>query len=137
MIKTYKDFFEWCEARNLVSDKAIAATFLVTQQTVRNWRKKTGDADEVQYWMILASLGYDFARQRSEHIPGTLNMPLEWFTKWRTKHGLETFSQTGKAFGVTRQAVHAWYQRERLPRWIVLGCLGYEVMKGKVAKTAA
>lgn len=124
-MKTYKDFFVFCEKNNLHDDKTIASAFFVTKQTVKNWRKNASIEKDLPNWMLLAVKGYDYIQSSETHF--NTSMPLDWFTEWCKQNNLETLERKGSVFGVTRQAVHAWYHRKRLPRWIVLACLGYQL----------
>ncbi len=121
----YSDFFKFCEEKGMVDDKSIACYFYVTKQTVKNWRKNAIAGKKMPNWMRLKLSGYQYAH-KDGYQPYCL-MPIQWFEQWRERHNLKTLQQTGEVFGVTRQAVHSWGIRGRLPRWITLSCIGYEI----------
>lgn len=125
---SYEEFFAWCESQGLKSDRLIATAFAMTPQTVRNWKARLrsgGGAPPV--YLGLACLGYEASRRHhGDLVPPFPSMSLRWFEAWRRHHGLTTLERTGEAFGLTRQAVHNWFKRESLPRWLPLACLGYE-----------
>ncbi len=126
---TYEQFFAWCASQGLKNDRLIAAAFGMTPQTVRNWKQRLKSGDGVPpAYLVLACAGYESARgQSGEVVPAFPQMTADWFEAWREHHHLETLERTGGAFGLTRQAIHNWFKRESLPRWLPLACLGYEI----------
>lgn len=132
--------FKWCKEHGLVTNKHIALAFSVSVQTVRNWRHG-GDA-VLKPWVWLACAGYEIRMGRSKGpLPALPKMTFEWFQEWMTRNGLESFSEAGVALGLSRQAVHNWFRRNRFPNWVALACLGFErqtrgpVQAKMVAKT--
>jgi hypothetical protein len=127
-ITSYKAFFDWCRVQGLESDRHIAAAFGRTPQTVRNWKRNQEAASaSPPLHLTLACKGYEASRRSSgELVPPFPEMTVGWFSMWRQNHGLSTLESTGEAFGLTRQAIHNWHKRHRLPRWLPLACLGYE-----------
>ena len=126
---TYGEFFAWCGEQGLVTDRNVADAFGRTPQTVRNWKRSRARARDGKppLHLSLACMGYEASRRRTgELIPPFPDMSIAWFDMWRRSHGLETLESTGDAFGLTRQAIHNWHKRGRLPRWLPLACLGYE-----------
>ncbi|MFC4236209.1 hypothetical protein ACFOY8_13415 [Thalassospira xianhensis] len=133
-IKTYGDFFAWCEKQGLKSDRLISVAFHITPQSVRNWKAKNsqylaGDTKAVPpIWLELSCLGFEAARRHSPEImPSFPAASLAWFDVWRAQHRLNTLELTSSTFGITRQAVHNWYHRNKTPRWLPMACRGYEV----------
>lgn len=127
-MKSYDEFFAWCDRQGLKTDRLIALAFGMTPQTVRNWKALRKDKRRVpKAWLELACLGYEMARAVSEElIPPFPLVSSEWFDIWRREHGQSTLEHTGHAFGVTRQAVHNWRIRKRLPRWLPIACVGFQ-----------
>lgn len=123
---SYSAFFEWCERQGLSGDRTVAEAFGRTPQTVRNWKRnvsgKTGAVPPLH--LSLACAGYEATKRADADPIGDVS--IGWFQVWRHAHGLGTLEATGEAFGLTRQAVHNWHKRDRLPRWLALACLGYE-----------
>ena len=136
-MNSYQTFFEWCRVQGLETDRQVALAFGRTPQTVRNWkRSQENDATaSPPLHLTLACRGYEAARRNSgDLVPPFPEMTMGWFSMWRHNHGLGTLESTGAAFGLTRQAIHNWHKRHRLPRWLPLACLGYEE-SGLAAKT--
>ena len=131
-ITSYEEFFSWCDHQGLKSDRLIATAFGMTPQTVRNWRGRVRSQEGTPpMYLSLACFGYEATREHhGDVIPPFPNMSISWFEAWRTHHGLSTLERTGDAFGLTRQAVHNWFKRQSLPRWLPLACLGYEHNEG-------
>jgi hypothetical protein len=128
-IPSYESFFAWCREKCLVTDRQIAEAFGRTPQTVRNWKRARKDGLGVAppRHLSLACSGFEALQERPGEIERIVNDGAEyWFQNWRSRHGLGTLESTGSAFGLTRQAIHNWDKRERLPRWLPLTCLGYE-----------
>lgn len=123
---SYEEFFVWCKSQGFRNDREIANAFGMTPQTVRNWRAKVRPgASAPPAYLSLACLGFEATRPAG----GVAKPPewsVEWFEAWRQHHNLQTLERTGGAFGLTRQAVHNWFKRKSLPRWLPLACLGYE-----------
>lgn len=122
------EFFAWCHDMGLASNGAIADAFRMSAQTVRNWRGKGGKdgAWQVPRWTALACLGLEALRE-DPSIELPREMGLRAFARFQKRNGLKTYERTGLAFGLTRQAVHNWFQdKRRFPHWVPLACLGYE-----------
>lgn len=128
-LASYQEFFDWCKRQGLESDRNIAQAFGRTPQTVRNWKKGRGEEglSTPPLHLSLACRGYEASRRRTGAlIPPFPEMSVGWFNMWRRSHGLDTLEATGVAFGLTRQAIHNWHKRGRLPRWLPLACLGFD-----------
>lgn len=129
-MNSYEDFFSWCELQGLISDREIAYSFSRTPQTVRNWKRSRvehGNGAPPKH-LALECEGYEFSR-RGGRVPSPPKVNLEWFNTWCAANGLDTLESTGDAFGITRQAVHNWRNRGRLPKWLQLASIGYEQRK--------
>lgn len=128
-LSSYQVFFQWCRSHGLQTDRQIATAFARTPQTIRNWKRgQTGEQSVLPpLHLSLACKGYEFAHAHGTHRNDSSQEPsMSWFQNWRHHHGLDTLEATGDAFGLTRQAVHNWHKRGRLPRWLPMACLGYE-----------
>lgn len=127
-LKSYNDFFAWCAGHSLTSNQEISAAFGRTPQTVRNWRcnRTRSRLGVPPQHLSLACGGYAEARRQNAEVTPLPDVAPVWFETWRRNHGLATLEATGLAFGLTRQAIHNWSKRGRLPRWLPLACLGYE-----------
>ena len=88
----------------MTSNSAIAGSFMVSSQTIRNWRK----LDEVPCWV-------DFALHAVREGSTSTNFDFSDFKKWQRDNGVSTYEQTGNIFGIKRQAVHQWFRRGRFP----------------------
>jgi DNA-binding transcriptional regulator YiaG len=121
---SYEQFFSWCEANGLTTDKQIADVFHVTPQTVRNWRRKRDAGGPAPVHLGYVRRGYAAVRGDGLQLPV---VDFAWFQEWRDKHGLSTYEAVGDTFGVTRQAAHNWYTRAQLPKWIAAACAGYDI----------
>jgi DNA-binding XRE family transcriptional regulator len=134
-LSSYEHFFDWCRRQGLTSDRHVAAAFGRTPQTIRNWKKGRSLPSVPPSHLSLACVGYEESRRRTgELVPPFPEMTVTWFDMWRRSHGLDTLEATGEAFGLTRQAIHNWHKRDRLPRWLGLACLGYEHSIARAAK---
>lgn len=139
-MESFEEFFLWCDRQGLQSDRHIASAFGRTPQTVRNWRKSRPRArtGAPPLHLALSCVGYEAARQETgELVPPINQMAMSFFEAWRRYHGLDTLEATGEAFGLTRQAIHNWCKRKRLPRWLPLACIGYERRAASRAAAAA
>lgn len=135
---TYRDFFEFCKNIGLKSHAVIAEFFLVNEQTINNWKKRakdgTGDISQtLPGWVpyscyAITRLGSDIQVHCSHYMTGFPNMSIDWFKEWQNRHTLTTYQSTGDVFGVSRQAVHNWFCRNRFPKWISLSCIGYDLL---------
>lgn len=126
-MRTYDDFFGWCDERGLTTDRKIAREFSMSPQTFKCWRLKRSGDDSLPPWVQLACKGYEVVEEsRASGLFPNLNQTLEWFSLWRESHGLHSFESTGRVFGISRQAIHNWGARGHLPSWVPLACLGYE-----------
>ena len=126
-MQTFAEFFTWCTANELSDDRAISQALSCTHQTVHNWRTgRSRGARGLPRHVYLQTLGFE---ARQTETPGGLSVAssIAAFDAWRAERGLESLEKTGIAFGMTRQAIHNWVRRERLPRWIELASLGYDV----------
>jgi len=132
---TRDEFFSWCETRGLRENSTIAAVFNISIQTVRNWRKKEGNAP-LPPWLELACEGFD-AISAVGGAPALPPITIGWLTAWQARHSLKTYEDTGRVFSIKRQAVHNWYKRGRFPKWLALACAGYDAralrMRGRRA----
>ena len=131
-LPSYAAFFEWCATNGLTSDRLVASAFGRTPQTVRNWKRALtrSPAPVPPLHLSLSCEGYEAARRSTEAtVPDFAEPTVGWFQTWRLVHGLDTLEATGDAFGLTRQAIHNWHKRRRLPRWLPLACLGFEERK--------
>lgn len=75
--------------------------------------------------------GFDF------FLPATKVPELK---DWQHKYGFKTYKATGDVFGITRQAVHNWFKRDKFPRWLSIACAGYDLSiqsKTKVGRNKA
>ncbi len=128
-IATYAEFFDWCKQKELQSDKQISIAFSRTPQTVRNWKKpgRDGAASAPPRHLYLACVGFEILETHPSAVAALTDGKNElWFQEWRQSRGLLTLETTGQAFGLTRQAIHNWDKRSRLPRWLPLACVGYD-----------
>lgn len=132
---TYADFFSMCERIGLHEGGDIAAAFLVSEQTVSNWRKrarehpcKTMPGWVGSSWYAAACLGDQLEEVSRERMPGFPVMTIDWFKGWQQRHGLSTYYETGLLFRVSRQAVHNWFCRNRFPTWISRACIGHDIL---------
>jgi len=136
---SYQKFFSWCDRQGLKADREIAEAFGMTPQTVRNWKHRLEAGEGVPpTYLGLACVGFESARSTGNgEVPRLEPMTVDFFKTWREHRGLETLESTGGAFGLTRQAIHNWFKRDRLPRWLPLACLGYEVRTSPEGSGAA
>lgn len=126
-ISTFHEFFEWCAAQNLYRALDIARAFGRTPQTIENWRKgRSRQSGALPLHIGLSCIGYE-ALRRETGLLVLSDTPLTFtmFDVWRSYYGLGTLDKTAAVFGLTRQAVHKWYVRNQLPRWLNLACHGY------------
>jgi hypothetical protein len=122
-MQTYGDFFTWCASRGLVSNRAISQALFRTPQTIQNWRVKMEQGEAPPKHLSLECAGFDAVKAGcAMPSPGIAS-----FKTWQNAHGLKTLETVGSVFGHTRQAVHNWFAREKLPRWLQLACVGYEL----------
>lgn len=119
------EFFSWCEARGLADNTPIAAVFSVSSQTIRNWRRKAAD-EALPAWVPLACDGFDALAGGGRGLPILPPITIGWLAGWQARHGLQTYEDTAQVFSIKRQAVHNWYKRGRLPRWLALACAGHD-----------
>jgi len=130
-----KDFFLWCDQRELRSNPEIAAAFRVSSQTIRNWQRKE-EADQMPAWIPLACLAIETVAA-GEPVPVAETMTVARLSEWQGRHRFKTYEDTACVFQIKRQAVHNWYKRQRFPKWLPLACLGYDVAKSRIAKDSA
>ena len=124
---SYEEFFAWCQRQGFRNDREIANAFGMTPQTVRNWKAKVRPGSSTPpVYLSLACLGFEATRPAGGGVAKPPEWGVEWFEAWRHHHNLQTLERTGGAFGLTRQAVHNWFKRKSLPRWLPLACIGYE-----------
>ena len=110
------DFFDFCTQKGLITNSAIAESFMVSSQTIRNWRK----LNELPHWLKYAVLAVsnDLVIDKFDFSD---------FKKWQRDNDVATYEQTGDIFGIKRQAVHQWFRRGRFPNWLSLACAGYNL----------
>lgn len=128
---SFGEFFTWCEGFGLTKDRSIAQAFRLTPQTVMNWRKGKSRAQYIvlPIHLLLMCRGYEAIRRDSGHVmPEIPTMTIGMFDIWRQYYGLTTLETAGHSFGMTRQAIHNWNTRRRLPKWLPLACYGYSEM---------
>lgn len=129
-MKTFAEFFAWCEKNGLADDRSISNAFSCTHQTVHNWRSgRSRMQNGVPRHVQLQTIGFAAAKSGKHSLPP--NAGMAEFDAWRAERGMGSLEATGRAFGLTRQAIHNWVKRERLPRWIHLACLGHDLEAGK------
>lgn len=132
---SYADFFRICSSFGKEDKLEIADLFLISEQTVHNWRKKIkdGQGDQLMPGWVFYSL---FALRALDAQPDAYcvrampdfpQVSVDWFKDWQRRNGLRTYHQTGQVFAVSRQAVHNWFCRNRFPQWIALSCIGYDL----------
>lgn len=130
---SYGEFFASCAARGLRTDREIACAFRRTQQTITNWRALVAHGARPPRHLGLEVAGYDLVQAgAAEPRPG-----IAAFKAWQNKLGLGTLEAVGGVFGCTRQAVHNWFSRERLPRWLPLACMGHEACASAASAASA
>lgn len=132
-LPSYEAFFEWCERQGLAGDRRVSEAFGRTPQTVRNWKRNVSGATGAipPLHLSLSCLGHEVSKRDGISGPLPEEISLVWFQEWRKGAGLETLEATGEAFGLTRQAIHNWHKRRRLPKWLPLACLGYETRQSQ------
>ncbi len=134
--KRRRHFFEWCEKAGLVTNGEISRAFSISTQTVRNWRRNS--ARSLKAWVWLAVEGYEVCMQamnaEGRPLPGLPRVTVGWFTEWMGRNSFQTYEEAGEALGLTRQAVHNWYRRNRFPNWLALACVGVERRRRNMSK---
>ncbi len=148
------EFFEWCRDHKLVESRDIANIFRLSDQTVRNWQRHVADAAGVPLdqaknlaldgWVDLAIEMFDhyIGDYRGDdmfktRVPKLQPMVFSDLKKWQQRHGLKTYTATADLFGIRRQAVHNWVNRESFPRYLALACEAINLRRlGKSGKSA-
>jgi hypothetical protein len=134
--KRRRHFFEWCEKAGLVNNGEISRAFSISTQTVRNWRRNS--SRNLKDWVWLAVEGYEVCMQAmnswGKALPGLPRVTVGWFSEWMTRNFFRTYEEAGLALGLTRQAVHNWYRRNRFPNWLALACVGVEGRRRRLSK---
>lgn len=134
--KKRRHFFEWCERAGLATNSEISRAFSISTQTVRNWRRNSSRA--LKAWVWLAVEGYEVCMRAMDAaggpLPGLPRVTVGWFSEWMTRNAFRTYEEAGLALGLTRQAVHNWYRRNRFPNWLALACLGVEKRRRSMSK---
>ncbi|MGY3582228.1 hypothetical protein ACVIGB_000847 [Bradyrhizobium sp. USDA 4341] len=128
-----RHFFWWCETAGLVTNGAIAAAFSMSPQTVKNWRADLDRA--LKAWVWLAVEGYEACARIGRELPGLPAVTGLWFQRWMSRNRIESLAATAKLLGLTRQAVHNWFARNRFPNWLALACLGLECRRRTLKAT--
>lgn len=111
-----KDFFSWCEKHKLDTNQKIAGVVNVSVQTVRNWQSK----DNLPVWLSFACIAIE-----NDYI--VIPFSVSDFKSWQNRNKITTYEKTGEIFGIKRQAVHQWFRRGKLPKWLGLACIGYDL----------
>ena len=133
VIINFSDFFRWCSEQGITRTRDIARAFGRTPQTIENWRKKAETDSTIPLHVELSCIGYEAIRNETGLIePISTPLTLTLFHVWRQYYGLGTLEKTAEAFGLTRQAVHNWYIRKRLPKWLNLACHGYAHLQNDI-----
>jgi len=133
---SYRDFFHICSDAGLHSYREMAAAFMVSSQTLFNWRRKAegpGGGEAMPGWVpyscfAVHHLGGALDRHSYRVMPEFPEMSIDWFHAWQQRHGLDTYHETGQLFKVSRQAIHNWFSRNRFPPWISRSCIGVDLM---------
>lgn len=120
---TRDEFFTWCDEREISGNSAIATVFSLSSQTIRNWRQRDGDF-VMPPWIRLSCLGFDTLAK--DGPPALPRITVGWFTTWQRRNHLKTYYDTARIFGLRRQAVHNWFKRDKLPKWLALACAGHD-----------
>lgn len=123
------EFFKWCDERNLIKSADIAEPFRLSSQTVRNWLKDVAKDDtntSLYSWVGYACLVLDTEDDRNNSVANFPPMTFAGLADWERRHGFKTYEETAGVFGIERQAVHNWHKRANLPKWLALGCAGYD-----------
>jgi DNA-binding transcriptional regulator YiaG len=118
-----QEFFSWAQSRGLNDAKAIANAMGVSNQTIRNWKS----ADELPGWVSYACVTYDRSKENPEVSVPT--MTFVDFERWKNRNGMSGYPDVARTFNITRQAVHNWFKRKKLPRYIARACVGFEIVK--------
>ncbi len=112
----FQVFEKWCEENSYLTNSSIANAFLVSAQTVRNWKR----LKRVPAWV-------SFAIITLENEMSPMSLTISEFKSWQNRNSLSTYESTARVFSLKRQAVHQWFQRGSLPKWLSLACPGYEI----------
>lgn len=121
-----KEFFAWCAERGLARSQDISAAFRVSSQTIRNWDRKP-DSSPMPAWVPLACAAIDGLAAGTVSAAELAPMTVTRLSKWQSRHRFRTYDDTAAVFSIKRQAVHNWYKRQSLPRWLSLACAGYDI----------
>lgn len=145
---TVGEFFDWCagfgfvDADGNVNTKEVAKIFMLSPQTIRNWRRgepETGLSTWVSYVMFHYDLTAELDDDGGWVFPDIPEVSVESVKDWRSDNTLTSYEDVGAVFGITRQAVYNWYNRGRFPKWLGLACAGHRAVfrsnKGKVLST--
>ena len=110
----FDGYKEWCARQSLQTDTSVAEALSVSAQTIRNWNEKR----DIPLWVPYAIISIE---QNLDPMPLTMRD----LKNWQNSHRLKTYQDTATIFGRKRQAVHQWFQRGSLPKWLALACPGY------------
>lgn len=122
-----KDFFQWCKERNLNTDNEISSFFNVTNQTLKNW-KKYDDNKKMRHWIAIVCEGHDLIIKKGCNL-NREEMTIAKFNLWRDKNSIETYNESGLIFDIKRQAIHNWFKRGKIPKWLSLTCNAFDIIK--------
>lgn len=126
--RTLEEFFPWCATLGLVDNKDISRAFGRTPQTIENWRRghSRSGMPRIPAHLTLSCVGYEaLRRETGMFMPSDPPLTATMFRIWCSYYGLRTLSSVAEVFGVTRQAVHNWGVRGRLPKWLNMACHGH------------
>ena len=77
-MKTYDEFFNWCEESRLKTDREIANALRTTNQTIKNWKKNHKGHERIPQHLILVAEGYDYINKNDKKNT-YLDMSNTWF----------------------------------------------------------
>ena len=118
----------WCRESGMVGQEDIASVFNISSQTVRNWERASEEPAPRWVCLCVAGLSAWLKSPLKDHVPHFPAPGHDWFGKWASHRGLETYEEKGRVFGYCRATVCKWYKRG-LPPWLPLACLGADVLK--------
>lgn len=123
-----RDFFKWVAARDFGGHKPAAALLHLTPQTMRNWAREPLERLPVHLLFCIEAIEVSFSNGALGARPWLPSASPDWLHTWRKRHGLDHSNAAfGTVFGFNRQSISLWHIEGRLPSWIAMACLGYEL----------